>query len=79
MFFGESMFTKVSNASKFGFISLVQSLKNKGFKLIDSQDYTAHVETLGGREISRFQFEGILNNELKFGSEKGVWTTWLNP
>lgn len=79
MFFGESMFTKVSNASKFGFISLVQSLKEKGFKLIDSQDYTAHVESLGGTEIPRIHFESILKEELKHPSKTGVWTNWLNP
>ena len=40
VFFGESMFAKVSNASKFGFISLVKQLKQKGFLLIDCQQET---------------------------------------
>lgn len=77
VFFGESMFTTVSNASKFGFISLVSALKEKGFKLIDSQDYTAHLESLGAREITRTEFEKILKQELKLKSEVGKWTEWL--
>lgn len=56
VFCGESMFTKVSNASKFGFISLVNKLKLDGLKLIDCQVYTAHLESLGAEEISRSQF-----------------------
>jgi len=56
VFCGESMFTKVSNASKFGFIALVHKLKNKGVKLIDCQVYSRHLESLGAEEISRRQF-----------------------
>ena len=77
VFFGESMFTKVSNASKFGFISMVESLKEKGFRMIDSQDYTAHLESLGAREISRLEFEDFIKKELKHSSTVGKWTEWL--
>ena len=77
VFFGESMFTNVSNGSKFGFISLVNALKEKGFKLIDSQDYTAHLESLGAREIPREAFENILKEELQNKSHVGKWTEWL--
>lgn len=77
VFYGESMFTKVSNASKFGFISLVQSLKQKGFKMIDSQDYTAHLESLGAKEIPRIQFEQILDNETLNEGKVGKWTDWF--
>lgn len=60
VFCGESMFSKVSNASKFGFISLVKKLQSEGVKLIDCQVYTSHLESLGAEEISRSQFKSIL-------------------
>ena len=53
VFCGESMFTKVSNASKVGFISFIQ---NTNYKLIDCQVYTNHLESLGAEEISRETF-----------------------
>ncbi|AUC75045.1 leucyl/phenylalanyl-tRNA--protein transferase [Olleya sp. Bg11-27] len=53
VFCGESMFTKVSNASKVGFISFVQ---NTNYKLIDCQVYTNHLESLGAIDIPRDQF-----------------------
>tara|TARA_R110002050_G_scaffold300621_3_gene471037 strand:+ start:11924 stop:12610 length:687 start_codon:yes stop_codon:yes gene_type:complete len=77
VFYGESMFTHVSNGSKFGFISLVNALKAKGFKMIDSQDYTAHLESLGAREIPREYFEKILATETELVGKVGVWTDWL--
>jgi leucyl/phenylalanyl-tRNA--protein transferase len=78
MFFGESMFAKVSNASKLGFITLVTSLKEKGFEIIDCQDYTAHLESLGAREIPRVGFEEILKKEIDKSSEIGKWTSWFD-
>ena len=56
MFCGESMFAKASNASKFGFIKLVQKLKDEGVKLIDCQIYTDHLASLGAEEIPRSEF-----------------------
>jgi leucyl/phenylalanyl-tRNA---protein transferase len=56
MFFGESMFTRVANASKAGFITLVQALKRMGFKLIDCQMETPHLLSLGARGIARREF-----------------------
>lgn len=53
IFCGESMFSKVSNASKYGFISFVQ---NTTYRLIDCQVYTAHLESLGARDIERDEF-----------------------
>ncbi|WP_147677205.1 leucyl/phenylalanyl-tRNA--protein transferase [Algibacter pacificus] len=57
VFCGESMFTKVSNASKVGFITFVQ---NTNYKLIDCQVYTNHLESLGAEEVSRDRFLGYL-------------------
>lgn len=56
VFFGESMFSKQSNASKFAFINYVQYLQNHGVKLIDCQVYTKHLESLGARMIERDYF-----------------------
>jgi leucyl/phenylalanyl-tRNA---protein transferase len=56
LFFGESMFTKVSNASKFGFISWVEILKKHNFQLIDCQQETQHLTSLGGKMVSRKEF-----------------------
>ena len=53
VFCGESMFTKVSNASKVGFITFVQ---NSNYRLIDCQLHTNHLESLGARNISRSEF-----------------------
>lgn len=61
VFFGESMFTRVSNASKFAFISLVQQLQNEGIKLIDCQIHTPHLESLGAEMISGESFQKLLN------------------
>ena len=56
IFCGESMFSKVSNASKTAFITLVQTLKFREYKLIDCQMHTSHLESLGAREIERANF-----------------------
>lgn len=65
IFFGESMFTLVPNASKFGFISLVKRLITEGVKLIDCQQETQHLTSLGGRVIPRTEFYKILNKAIK--------------
>ena len=62
VFFGESMFAKASNASKFGFISLVRFLHKKGFELVDCQQQTTHLASLGAKAISRKKFMTLLND-----------------
>jgi leucyl/phenylalanyl-tRNA--protein transferase len=59
IFCGESMFSKVSNASKVAFIHLVQNV-NPAYKLIDCQIYNDHLASLGAREIPREEFLGYL-------------------
>lgn len=56
VFCGESMFSKVSNASKLGFISLVRELQKDGVRLIDCQIHTPHLSSLGAEEIPRHEF-----------------------
>lgn len=60
VFFGESMFSQASNASKFAFIKLVEKLKEKGIVLIDCQVYTEHLESLGAQMIPRREFVSLL-------------------
>ena len=60
VFFGESMFSKVSNASKYAFISYVEHLKTENVQLIDCQVYTSHLESLGARMMSRQNFVQML-------------------
>ena len=56
MFYGESMFHHITDASKVAFVSLVQKLKVEGIELIDCQMKTAHLSSLGAQEISRDSF-----------------------
>lgn len=62
VFFGESMFTKQSNASKYAFIKYVQQLQQEGIELIDCQVYTEHLESLGAKMIMREQFMQLLKH-----------------
>jgi leucyl/phenylalanyl-tRNA--protein transferase len=62
VFCGESMFSKVSNASKIAFISLVQQLESENYKLIDCQVYNNHLASLGADEISRKEFMKYLKS-----------------
>ena len=64
IFFGESMFSKEPNASKLAFVKYVQHLQQSGIELVDCQVYTAHVESLGARSISRPNFIEILKKEI---------------
>jgi leucyl/phenylalanyl-tRNA--protein transferase len=64
IFFGESMFSKKSNASKYAFIKLVQQLKKESVVMIDCQVYTEHLESLGARMIDRVEFLKTLEREL---------------
>lgn len=60
VFFGESMFTKMSNASKVAFVKTVEMLKSQGFVIIDCQVVTKHLINMGARTIPRSQFLRIL-------------------
>ena len=63
IFCGESMFSKVSNASKVAFIALVNQLKKGDYKLLDCQVYNEHLESLGCREIDRTEFMEFLKSK----------------
>ncbi|PVW14151.1 leucyl/phenylalanyl-tRNA--protein transferase [Marixanthomonas spongiae] len=61
VFCGESMFTKVSDASKVGFYHLVQSLKEKQYKLIDCQVHSYHLQRLDAVQLPRERFMKYLD------------------
>jgi leucyl/phenylalanyl-tRNA--protein transferase len=73
-FFAESMFHLETNASKFALIELVEFLKQHGFKFLDAQVYTEHVETMGAKNISRKEFMRLLQEGLQYETLKGKWT-----
>ena len=61
MFYGESMFHHVSDASKIAFVHMVQHMQRQGVAMIDCQMKTAHLASLGAREIKREEFMHSLN------------------
>ncbi len=63
VFCGESMFSKVPNASKVAFVKLVEYLKENNYKLLDCQVHNDHLEKLGAFEISRETFIKILKTK----------------
>jgi len=73
-FFGESMFTHVSNASKVAFVTLVRQLTILEFDMIDCQVTTSHLEKFGAAEISRKKFLQLLAASLKNPTIKGPWS-----
>jgi leucyl/phenylalanyl-tRNA--protein transferase len=73
-FFGESMFTRVSNASKVAFVALVEHLRNFWFEIIDCQVTTEHLIRFGAREIPRLLFLNQLEKSLRAPTLKGKWS-----
>jgi leucyl/phenylalanyl-tRNA--protein transferase len=73
-FFGESMFTRISNASKVAFVRLVQYLKSLDFAMVDCQITTGHLTRFGAREISRARYLDELNQAIKAPTLNGKWS-----
>lgn len=64
-FFGESMFSRRTDASKVALVHLTERLKNRGFLLLDTQFVTPHLATLGCIEISKQEYHNRLNTALQ--------------
>lgn len=75
LFFGESMFSRTSNASKVGFVTLVSALKAAGFMLIDCQMPTDHLSSLGAHNITRDDFAEYLAKYLDTPNSM----QWITP
>lgn len=71
-FFGESMFSRVSNASKYGFIRFMQYLHEAGFAFCDCQVFNPHLASLGAENISRKLFLQMLEQGLQQDPINGV-------
>lgn len=72
-FFGESMFHKVTDASKIAFYYLCMTLKQWNFDFIDCQLPTPHLLTLGAEIINRVDFMRLLKSALEYPSMQGKW------
>ncbi len=73
MFFGESMFSRESNASKAAFIVLADNLSRLNFDLIDSQVHTDHMESLGAFEMDRDIFLSLVAVSVQRETISGNW------
>jgi leucyl/phenylalanyl-tRNA--protein transferase len=73
MFFGESMFSHVSNASKVALVALVRQLARWGFDLIDCQMSTRHLASLGARDIPRDEFLSHVRRLAGIPAAPGPW------
>jgi leucyl/phenylalanyl-tRNA--protein transferase len=76
-FFGESMFSRMTDASKTGFCYLVRQLEKWGFRFIDCQVESAHLASLGAKPIPRKQFIEMLKETLKFEDQASHWVADL--
>lgn len=74
MFYGESMFSRRSNASKIAFAHLVRYLLAHDFAMVDCQMRTEHLASLGGREIPRDDFLARLQQLIRPEQRRGRWT-----
>ncbi len=73
VFFGESMFYRMSNASKVAFVSLVVFLKRAGYYMIDCQQVTSHLMRFGARPIPRRSFLLRLREAITISSLPLLW------
>lgn len=73
VFFGESMFAAITNSSKFALIHLINFLKKNSYRLIDCQMKTAHLSSMGARELSGKEFQFLLNKYIQSIAPAGVW------
>ena len=73
MFYGESMFTRFADASKIALVHLTRQLERWQFGMIDCQMHTAHLATLGAREIPRAEFMRKLRELVNYPPVSGRW------
>ena len=73
MFYGESMFTRAADASKIALVHLARQLERWQFGMIDCQMHTAHLASLGAREIPRSEF---VDRVRRLANEPAVASPW---
>ncbi len=74
VFCGESMFSRISNASKIALSCLIRYIKPHGFKLIDCQVENPHLILLGAQNISRNEYIKVLSTG-SFNTSRQIWTS----
>jgi leucyl/phenylalanyl-tRNA---protein transferase len=74
VFFGESMFTRVTDASKVAFVRLAEQLRARSFRLIDCQVASAHVASLGATTVSRASFLALLDEYCERPGDPERWS-----
>jgi leucyl/phenylalanyl-tRNA--protein transferase len=74
VFFGESMFSRATDASKVALAKLVERLGAAGYRVIDCQQATAHLASLGAREIPRPTFAQLLRESIQYPPKGERWT-----
>jgi leucyl/phenylalanyl-tRNA--protein transferase len=70
-FFGESMFHRSRDASKVALVHLVARLRRGGFRLLDTQFVTPHLESLGAIEVPRVKYKGLLEDAVSASADAG--------
>ncbi|MGH8740114.1 MAG: leucyl/phenylalanyl-tRNA--protein transferase [Burkholderiales bacterium] len=76
MFYGESMFSRASDASKVALVSLISHLRAKGFTMVDCQMRTPLLASLGAREIPRRAFLRKLTALVNYPEMPARWSKW---
>jgi len=79
VFFGESMFAHAPDASKVALVKLVERLNARGFRVIDCQQATAHLASLGARQIPRKAFAQILEDSIQYPLSGERWSRAEDP
>ena len=79
VFFGESMFSAVPNASKYALIVLGRYLESRGFEVIDCQQHTKHLASMGAGLVSAETFYRILQRNRLRSPDAGKWRTDMLP
>ena len=74
VFFGESMFTREPDASKVALVKLVERLKAAGYRVIDCQQATPHLASLGAREIPRAEFSQLVRESIQYPLSGERWS-----
>ena len=73
VFFGESMFARAPDASKAALVHLVGRLRERDYRLVDCQQATAHLASLGAREIPRAAFAQLLRESIQYPPSGESW------
>ena len=75
MFYGESIFSRATDASKVALVGLVQALGERGFPLIDCQQRTPLLASMGARDIPRRQFLRRVAALVNYAQAPGTWSS----